>query len=80
MDQRWKIPIVIWGLVSSAWASFGQIASASEEPLVEVTYRVVGKLIYIPAQVNGSSPLWLCFDTGAPNSIIDLALAQKLNA
>jgi hypothetical protein len=79
MDQRWKNPVVICVLMSSAWASYGQIASASEKPLVEVTYRAVGKLIYVPVQVNGSSPLWFCFDTGAPNSIIDEAAAQKLN-
>ena len=79
MDQRWKIAGVICVLMSSAWASYGQIASVSEKPLVEVTYRTVGKLIYIPIQVNGSSPLWFCFDTGAPNSIIDEAAAKKLS-
>jgi Aspartyl protease len=65
--------------MSSTSVSYGQIASQSGKPLVEVTYRAVGKLIYVPVQVNGSGPLWFCFDTGAPNSIIDEAAAQKLN-
>jgi hypothetical protein len=47
--------------------------------LAEISYRPVGKLIYVPARVNGSKPLWFCFDSGAPNSIIDQAAAQRLN-
>jgi hypothetical protein len=45
----------------------------------EISYRPVGKLIYLPVQVNGSGPLWFIFDTGAPNSIIDTAAAQTLH-
>jgi hypothetical protein len=35
--------------------------------------------IYLPVRVNGSDSLWFCFDTCAPNSIVDTASAQKLN-
>jgi hypothetical protein len=63
----------------SAPTSYPQTASAPPKPLAEVTYRPVGKLIYVPVQVSGSGSLWFCFDTGAPNSIIDLSVAKKLN-
>ena len=33
----------------------------------------------MPVQVNGSSPRWFIFDTGAPNSLIDSALAKSLH-
>ena len=65
-------------LVASAVSAYGQTVSPVNKPLVEISYRPVGKLIYVPVQVNGSSPLWFCFDTGAPNSLIDQAAAQKL--
>ncbi|NYF80415.1 retropepsin-like aspartic protease [Granulicella arctica] len=65
-------------LLTSVLISYGQINSPLNKPLVELSYRPVGKLIYVPVQVNGSSPLWFCFDTGAPNSLIDKAAAQKL--
>jgi hypothetical protein len=47
-------------------------------PLLEIGYRPVGNLIYLPVQVNGSSPGWFIFDTGAPNSIIDSAAAKSM--
>jgi hypothetical protein len=47
--------------------------------LAEIRYRPVGKLIYLPVQVNGSSPQWFIFDTGAPNSLIDTELANRLH-
>ena len=56
----------------------GQTSPSGSEPLAEISYRPVGNLIYIPTQVNGSKPLWFCFDFGAPNSIIDQAAAQTL--
>ena len=65
-------------LLASAVTSYGQTSSPVNKPLAEISYRPVGKLIYVPVQVNGSSPLWFCFDTGAPNSLIDEAAAQKL--
>jgi hypothetical protein len=65
-------------LLASAVTSYGQTSSPVNKPLAEINYRPVGKLIYVPVQVNGSSPLWFCFDTGAPNSLIDEAAAQKL--
>ncbi len=62
-----------------AASAFAQHDSIANKPLAEISYRSVGKLIYVPVQVNGSGPLWFCFDTGAPNSIIDTAAAQTLN-
>ena len=52
---------------------------AANQPLAAISYRAVGKLIYVPVQVNGSSPRWFIFDTGAPNSLIDGALAKSLH-
>jgi hypothetical protein len=68
-------------LCATATASFARTQNnpVVQTPLAEITYRPVGKLIYVPVQVNGSSPLWFCFDTGAPHSIINTATAQKLN-
>jgi len=65
-------------VIAVAGAS-GQHEQIASKPLVEIGYRAVGKLIYLPVQVNGSSPLWFILDTGAPNSILDTASAQKLN-
>jgi hypothetical protein len=66
-----------YALISAA-SAFGQIALTSDKPLAEISYRPVGKLIYVPVQVNGSSALWFIFDTGAPNSLIDDAAAREL--
>ncbi len=73
-----RYALMMWGFLASAMTLYGQDSAALGRPLAEITYRPVGKLIYIPVQVNGSSPLWFCFDTGAPNSLIDEAAAQKL--
>ena len=63
-----------------AWATsaLGERQLAANHPLAEIRYCPVGKLIYIPVQVNGSSAQWFIFDTGAPNSLIDTALAKSL--
>jgi len=50
----------------------------AQKPLAELSYRAAGKLIYIPVQVNGQATLTFIFDTGAPNSIIDAAEAERL--
>jgi hypothetical protein len=63
----------------SVASAYGQTSPSGNGPLAEISYRPVGNLIYIPTQVNGSKPLWFCFDSGAPNSIIDQAAAQRLN-
>jgi hypothetical protein len=57
----------------------GQERSIGNKPLAEISYRPVGKLIYLPVQVNGSGTLWFVFDSGAPNSIVDTAAAQTLH-
>ncbi len=57
----------------------GQQQLATNHPIAAISYRAAGKLIYVPVQVNGSSPRWFIFDTGAPNSLIDTALAKSLN-
>jgi hypothetical protein len=79
-DMRKKLLIgsLICAAISSATAC-GQERPIGNKPLAEISYRPVGKFIYVPVQVNGSSPLWFVFDTGAPNSIIDTAAAQKLH-
>jgi len=59
--------------------ALGQQQLAANHPLAEINYRSAGKLIYVPVQVNGSSPHWFIFDTGAPNSLIDTALAKRLH-
>jgi hypothetical protein len=56
--------------------------SPANQPLAEIRYLPAGNLIYLPVylpiQVNGSSPLWFCMDTGAPNSLIDKTTAARL--
>ncbi len=69
---------LVCSLLASAVTSYGQVSAPVNKPLAEISYRPVGKLIYVPVRVNGSDPLWFCFDTGAPNSLIDTAAAQKL--
>jgi hypothetical protein len=79
MDLTRNIALAFCLFTFSASACHPQTPSAPPKLLAEVTYRPVGKLIYVPVQVNGSGSLWFCFDTGAPNSILDLSAAQKLN-
>jgi len=77
-----RAPLVICSLlyaVVSLVPARGQQHLAGNRPLALTSYRAVGKLIYVPVQVNGSSPHWFIFDTGAPNSIIDTALAKRLH-
>jgi Aspartyl protease len=77
----WK-KLLIGGLICAAISVAyvgGQERPIRNRPLAEISYRPVGKLIYIPVQVNGSGPLWFVFDSGAPNSIIDTAAAQMLH-
>jgi hypothetical protein len=66
-------------VVVSGTAALGQQQLATNHPLAEISYRAAGKLIYLPVQVNGSSPHWFIFDTGAPNSLIDTTLAKSLH-
>jgi len=63
---------------SSALAMCGQMSIHAQKPLAEVAYRPEGKLIYVPVEVNGSQTLTFILDTGAPNSLIDTAVADKL--
>lgn len=65
-------------VVCSVFASWGQNEGPAQQPLAELSYRPAGKLIYVPVQVNGSGPLTFIFDTGAPNSLIDTAVAKRL--
>jgi hypothetical protein len=78
MLKKLLIGGLIYAAISVASAC-GQERPIGNNPLVEISYRPVGKLIYLPVQVNGSGPLWFIFDTGAPNSIIDTAAAQTLH-
>lgn len=78
MRKNLLIGSLICAAISAATAS-GQQRPTGNRPLAEISYRPVGKLIYVPVQVNGSSSLWFIFDTGAPNSIIDTAAAKKLH-
>ncbi len=67
---------LIFALISSL--CLAQSGRAVQKPLVEIDYRPVGKLIYVPALLNGSGPLSFIFDSGAPNSLIDSTTAQRL--
>jgi len=62
----------------SILACWGQNDGPSQQPLAELSYRPAGKLIYIPVQVNGSGTLTFIFDTASANSLIDMAVAEKL--
>jgi Aspartyl protease len=77
-----RITLLICSLLcAAAWvtSALEQRQVAANHPLAEIRYRPVGKLIYVPVQVNGSSAEWFIFDTGAPNSLIDTALAKSLH-
>ena len=77
-----KTTLLIFSLLCAAVSgipALGQLQVAANHPLAEIKYRAVGKLIYVPVKVNGSSPHWFIFDTGAPNSLIDTALAKGLH-
>lgn len=78
MRKKLLIGGLIYAAMSVAYAC-GQEKPIANKPLAEISYRPVGKLIYVPVQVNGSGPLWFVFDSGAPNSIIDTAAAQTLH-
>lgn len=56
----------------------GMSANTPNRPLEEISYRAVGKLIYLPVRINGGAPKWFCLDSGAPQSIIDTAAAQQI--
>jgi len=62
----------------SVLTCWGQNDSPALQPLAEFSYRPAGKLIYVPVLVNGAGPLTFIFDTGAPNSLIDTAIAKRL--
>ena len=75
--------LLLCSLLASALTASAQTGRSlnkplGNKPLAEINYRPVGKLIYVPVQVNGSRPLWFCFDTGAPNSLIDESVARNL--
>ena len=74
-----RAALFIGALLCSAAIARGQASPVADRPLAEVDYRPAGKLIYVPVQVNGSVPLLFCFDAGAPNSVIDEAVARRLN-
>jgi hypothetical protein len=78
MLKKFLIGCLIYAAISVASAC-GQERPTGNKPLAEISYHPVGKLIYLPVQVNGSGPLWFIFDIGAPNSIIDTAAAQTLH-
>lgn len=77
MVKQWLICAFLYA-ASSAGPVCGKTQPVGNKPLVEISYRAVGKLIYMPVQVNSSRFLWFIFDTGAPDSIIDAAAAEKL--
>jgi len=79
-DMRTMLLIgsLIYAAICAASAC-GQQRPMGNSPLAELSYRPVGKLIYVTVRVNESGPLWFIFDTGAPSSIIDTAAAQKLH-
>jgi hypothetical protein len=76
MPKHFLICVLIF-TASSAAPVCGETRFLGNRPLAEISYRAVGALIYLPVQVNGSNPLWFVFDTGAPNSVIDTATAEK---
>jgi len=78
MQKKLLIGGLIIAAISSA-SALGQERPAGNKPLAEVSYRPVGKLIYVPVQVNGSRALWFIFDTASANSIIDTSAAQTLH-
>ena len=55
------------------------VAKAAEPtPIAEVEYRLDGKLIFVQVAVNGGTPVWFCFDSGASHSVIDPTYAAQL--
>ena len=79
MREKLLIGSLIYATISAS-AARAQERPIGNKPLAEISYRPVGKLIYVPIQViDGSGRLWFIFDTGAPNSIIDTAAAQTLH-
>ena len=55
------------------------VAKAAEStPIAEVEYRLDGKLIFVQVAVNGGTPVWFCFDSGASHSVIDPTYAAQL--
>jgi hypothetical protein len=63
-------------------AAIASVASAGAhhaptKPLEELSYRAVGKLIYLPVRVNGGAAHWFCLDSGAPESMLDQATAEQ---
>lgn len=61
-------------------ASSGPVVTqpAHPQPLAEIHYRPDGtdaKLIGLPLSLNGGRPVWFCFDSGAPSTVIDTRLA-----
>lgn len=63
----------------TATQALAQDAVSDDKALAELHYHPVGKLIYLPVSINGTGPYMFCFDSGAPNSIVDAALARKLS-
>jgi hypothetical protein len=52
--------------------------AAGTAPVADVEYRLDGKLIFVEVAVNGGSPVWFCFDSGAPHTVVDPAYAAQL--
>jgi hypothetical protein len=78
MRKQLLIGFLVVAAISSA-SALGQEWRVGNKPLAEVTYRPVGKLIYVPVQVNGSRARWFIFDSASANSIIDTSTAQVLH-
>ena len=50
----------------------------AQNSYTEIPINLQGNLIYIPLKINGSKPLNFLFDTGAEVTVLDDAIAEKL--
>jgi hypothetical protein len=55
-----------------------RVRFSSGQSALGVPFDFVGNLILMQMRVNGSAPLWVIFDTGATNTVVDTEQAQRL--
>src|SRR5437763_6458140 len=72
-------PAVSFGQTPKHVTQGPDVSFVSTGRQTEIPFTIANNLVVLKASVNGSTPAWFIFDTGAESTIIDAALAKSLS-